>query len=138
MMAPSIAACRNIKESDARVECLQGTFNVIGVWMWNNQFGLTFPKSDSLALCRSFEDSEVSNACYYELSMNLLPFANGDLVKVYNLYAASIEDDEIAGMVMNSAAAGVLGVNIAQDDFISFLKDCRALPQRVEVDCLKG
>lgn len=138
LTAPALEACRKIPELDAQVECMQGTFNVIGDWMWNNQFGLSFPKNDSLSLCRSFSDNEVARACYYELSMRLLPFAGDNLVTVYEKYVASIPNDDIAGMVINSAAAGLLGAHISEATFIPFLRECRALPERVQEDCLKG
>jgi len=136
--APAIAACRNIEDSGLRAECMQGAFNVVSDWMWNNQFGLRFPKEDSLSLCRTFDDDEVSKACYYELSMKVLPYAGDNLINVYQRFVTSIPNDAIAGMVMNSAAAGLVGVMIQQDDFVPYLKQCRSLPERVQVDCLKG
>lgn len=135
---PAIAACSRLTELDARTECYQGAFNVIGDWMWTNQFGLKFPKVDSLLLCRSFDNPEVANACYYELSMRILPYADDSLRNAYNLYVAQITDDTVAGMVINSAAASVVGAHIAEDNFIPFLKECRSLPSRVHEDCLKG
>lgn len=138
MPKPAIAACGRLKEMDARTECYQGAFNVIGDWMWNNQFGLKFPKTDSLALCRAFDDPEVSQACYYELSMRVLPLAKSDLSTVYTMFVASITDDTVAGMVINSAAASALGERIADDSFLPLLAQCRSLPSRVHEDCLKG
>lgn len=138
LSAPAIAACRNLTDDTLRAECMQGAFNVIADWMWNNQFGLKMQKQDSLSLCRSFEDHEVSRACYYELSMKILPYADDDVQTVYDRYVASIADDSIAGMVMNSAVAGIMSTRIVEDDFTPLLYDCRALPARVRVDCLKG
>ncbi len=136
--APAIAACKNLAETNLRSECMQGAFNVIADWMWNNQFGLRMPEDDSLALCRSFDDAEVSNACYYELSMKVLPYAGTDIVKVYDKYVARIADDYVAGMVVNSAMAGIISTRITEEDFVPYLKQCRTLPERVRVDCLKG
>lgn len=138
MPQPAIAACSKLEEMDARTECYQGAFNVIGDWMWTNQFGLKFPATDSLALCREFEDREVSTACYYELSMRILPLADHDLSIAYDRYVARIEDDAIAGMVINSAAASALGARIADDSFISLLYECRSLPARVQKQCVHG
>ncbi|MBY0111046.1 hypothetical protein K2Y00_03555 [Patescibacteria group bacterium] len=137
MTEPAIAACARLPVYDERSECFQGTFNVIGDWMWNNQFGLRFSESDPLSVCRLYE-GEISEACYYEVAMRLLPYGDDDLSRIYNLYVAQIENDQIAGMVINSAAAGVIGTNITDDNFIPFLHTCRTLPARVQEDCLKG
>lgn len=134
---PAITACKRMQKDDERTECLQGAFNVIGDWMWNNQFGLRYPKDDPLSVCRSFDDAEVSKACYYEISMRLLPAAGGDLKAVYVMFAETVPDD-IAGLIMNSAAASIAGENITGNDFLPFLYACRALPERVHEDCLKG
>jgi len=138
LATPAIAACRNLTNETLRSECMQGAFNVIADWLQNSQFGMKMPEEDSLALCRSFDDLEVSRACYYELSMKVLPFAGSDIRTVYQKYAASIEDDALAAMVMHSATAGILGNRITEDNFIPLLMDCRSLPERVREDCLKG
>lgn len=138
LTTPAIAACRKIDATDARQECFQGAFNVISDWMWNNQFGFRFPEEDSLSVCRSFDDPEVSRACYYEVSMRLIPFTKDNLVTLYTKYVESIPDDSIADMVMDSAAASVLGAHISDTDFIPYLKQCRAIPERARVGCLKG
>lgn len=138
MIVPAVTACKRLTADDARGECLQGIFNVIGDWMWNDQFGLRFPQTDSLSLCRTFDDTEVAHACYYELSMRLLPASKDNLVRVYTLFAASIPDDAIAGMVVNSAAAGLIGTRIEDTDFTSLIQECHALPNRVRIDCIKG
>lgn len=132
------AACRNLTDLVERSECFQGSFNVLADWMWNNQFGFRFPEEDSLALCREFDDPEISKACYYELSMKVIALVDDDIAQVYKRFAADIADDEIAGMVINSAAAGIVGRYISGDTFIPFLMDCRTLPLRVQVDCMKG
>ncbi len=137
MTAPAIQACSTLPAEDIRQECLQGTFNVVGDWMWTNQFGLRFPKEDPLSLCRSYENKEVSKACYYELSMRLTPLVDS-LPELYTKYVAAIEEDDIATMIMNSAAASALGSNIKDTNFIPFLKECRAVPERAREGCLKG
>lgn len=135
---PAITACMNMRDSDVRTECFQGSFNVIADWMWNNQFGFRFPEEDSLAVCRSFEDVEVRKACYYELSMRLVSFTNDNLQIVYDRYVHTIEEDDVAEMIINSAAASVVGAHIQETNFLPYLYQCRALPERVRTGCMKG
>jgi hypothetical protein len=106
--------------------------------MATNQFGLRLPEEDALSLCRSFDDQEVSSACYYELSMKILPFVGNDIVRVHDMYAASIVDDAIANMVMSSAVAAIIGNVITEDDFVPYLTECRKIPERVQSGCLAG
>ena len=140
MVAPGIAACSKLTDREVQQECFQGSFNVVGDWMWNNEYGLEFPKKNSLGICATFTnpDPHVAEACYYELSMRVLPFAGHNLTTVYDQYVAPITDNFIAGMIINSAAASLLGEHIADKTFLPFLYECRALPERVHSDCIKG
>ncbi len=135
---PAIEACMHIREKDARTECFQGSFNVIADWMWNNQFGFRFPEHDSLSVCRTFADAEVRRGCYYELSMRLVSFTDNNLEVLYNRYVRMIDEDDIAEMVINSAAASVVGAHIEDTNFLPYLYQCRALPERVRTGCIKG
>lgn len=136
--APAHEACRRIEDNHERIECLQGSFNVLADWMWNNQFGFRMPPEDPMGICATFPDRQVQQACYYELSMKVIPLGGDDINEIYRKFASGIADDEFAGMIINSAMAGITGVNIGKDDFVPLLKECRALPGRVEVECLKG
>ena len=138
MTSAAITACSVIEQEDIRQECLQGTFNVVGDWMWTNQFGLRFPQEDSLSLCRTFDNPEAVTACYYELSMRINALMQDSIPATYNKYLAAIKDDATVDMIMGSVGASVVGANITKESFIPYLKECRLLPERVQVGCLKG
>lgn len=135
---PAIEACNQLSAGDARVECLQGIFNVIGDWMWHFEFGLAFNREDPFSVCRAFASEEVSDACYYEISMRVAPLVGDTLVNVYHSYVASIPDDYIAGTVIHSVAAGVIGQHITETTFTSYIQECHRLPVRVQKECVKG
>lgn len=138
LVSPALDACGRIEASDARVECFQGTFNVIADWMWNNQFGLYYPEDTPLEICELFEDHEVNAACYYEVAMRLNPHVDNNIVKAYDRYISQIPDEYIAGTVLNSFAASAVGQRIFEDDFSDLVLDCRKLPDYLHVDCMKG
>jgi len=138
LVSPALAACQNIQEADARHECLQGTFNVIADWMWNNQFGLYYPEDTPLEICELFDDYEVSSACYYEVAMRLNPSVDNNIVRAYNKYISQIPDTLIAGTVLNSFAASAVGQRILESDFSDLVYDCRTVPTYLQTDCMKG
>ncbi|XKT74461.1 MAG: hypothetical protein ACJKTH_03840 [Patescibacteria group bacterium UBA2163] len=138
MVAPALDACERMSRDDERHECYQGTFNVIGDWMWNNQFGLYYPEDKPLALCASFDDHEKKSACYYEVSMRLNPSVDNNIVRAYNKYISHIPDEAIAGMVLSSVAASALGQDILNNDFSRFVYECRQIPEFLQTDCMKG
>lgn len=138
LVAPALTACGNIVESDARQECYQGTFNVIADWMWNNQFGLYYPKDTPLELCGTFGAYEINSACYYEVSMRLNPSVHNDITDAFDTYISDIPDKLIAGTVLNSFAASALGQRITESDFSDLVFECRELPDWIQKDCMKG
>jgi hypothetical protein len=135
---PAIAACSQVPDNDTRQECYQGTFNVMGDWMWNNQFGLRFDKDNPLHLCSTYDNEEVSYACYYELSMRITPLVNADLPAAYEKFVSHINNTRFEGVVINSAAAAVIGQFIAKEDLVPLIEQCRKLPEYVADDCIHG
>ncbi|XKT74460.1 MAG: hypothetical protein ACJKTH_03835 [Patescibacteria group bacterium UBA2163] len=138
LVAPALNACNRLDEQALRVECLQGAFNVIADWMWNNQFGLYFPDDTPLEICALFEDTYTSEACYYEVAMKLNPKVDNDVILAHEKYVSDIPNERIAGMVINSFMATTLGARILEDDFSDLVYDCRRLPQFLQTDCMKG
>ncbi|XKT74459.1 MAG: hypothetical protein ACJKTH_03830 [Patescibacteria group bacterium UBA2163] len=138
LVAPALTACDRLKETPLREQCLQGAFNVIADWMWNNQFGLHYSDDKPFILCASFESDEIARACYYEVAMKLNTEVNIDMGMIYEKHISTIPDDLIAGTIINSFAAGALGARILEDDFSDLVYDCRRLPQFLQTDCMKG
>ncbi len=133
-----IDVCRKLEKDDERMECLQGAFNVISDWIYTDNYGLEPDPNDPMKLCRTQANYEETLACYYELSMKLNIYTKNGLLEFYNLYVKDIEDDEIADVIIGPLVAAVMQELISEDDHIPLLYECRSLPERVQVACLKG
>jgi plastocyanin len=138
LIEPGLEACRTLGEKDIRQECMQGAFNVITDWIWNNQYGLFPDEDDPLWLCRNQAGEEEESACYYELSMKLDIYSGGNIVDTYSRYVSDIGSEEISKTIIISAAAGIMQRAVVEDDHTHFIYECRSLPETFRKSCLIG
>lgn len=137
-MESGITTCRKLEKYDERIECLQGAFNVISDWIFTNQYGLSPNPDDPMEFCREQENEEETLACYYELSMKLTPYITDGVLGFYNLYMKDIEDDMVVAEIINPLMAAMVQDVILSNEHLSLLYECRSLPERAQIPCLKG
>ncbi len=126
------------QDSIERRECEQGVFNVLANWYTREIYGLKVDPVRPFKVCEQMTTYAYKHACYYEMSMIISPFGNNDLVTIADKYTKTIKEDELAGMVMNSVAAGIMQQAIVKDDHTYLLRDCYKLESRLSSECLKG
>lgn len=134
-----LSVCRQATEDPVELrECEQGVFNVLANWYTREVYGLVLDPVRPFTVCEAMTVYDYKHACYYELSMIISPYGDNNLVTIAKKYTPDITEDELAGMVMNSVAAGIMQQEIVRDDHTYLLRDCYALEQRLVAECLQG
>lgn len=139
MTAPALANCARLKvrdEGETR-ECYEGIFNVMADWMNSQKYGLAMP-TNPLDFCRGQDARAHELACYYEYGMRIHDEAGNDLVKIAERFVNGIADDEIARMVMGSAASTVIESTLERENHDDTIIACRSLASRLRESCLNG
>lgn len=140
MVEPPLAVCAKVTTDTTEMrECQQGVFNVLANWYTRETYGLKVDPDHPFAVCEAMRTYEHKHACYYEMSMIIGPYGNNDVKVIAAKYLQGIKEPEIAGMVINSVAAGLMQQAIVKDDHAYLLRDCYALQQQdLVVECIKG
>ncbi len=139
VLAVPMKRCEGVSAANDQEEiqkCLEGVFNVLTDWITSNSYGFSPDKSDYFDVCRKQPKRSYALACYFELSMRIGMYADEDLVKV----AAFIKnlDDEMAKLIIHSAAAALIEVRLNQDDLSKYITICYSLEERLRKECTKG
>lgn len=132
-----LQACATISENALETkECYDGAYNTLVNFMTENQYGLWMDLEDPLGFCKE-QLPQHQWSCYYEFSQILDSASGRDITKIAE-FTEGIKNRQIAGMIINTAAAGLMQPGIAEADFARYATDCQALGSPLSQDCVRG
>lgn len=141
MMVKSLKACETTSltnNPDEKMECMEGSFNVMADWMQQNKYGLKVNTKDPLKFCEEQSNHDRILACFYEYSMRLSGLAKDDMVKTARDYIKSTYDKELAEIIIDSATAGLVEKYLSETNFDFLIKQCYQISQDLKESCMSG
>ncbi|MCP6719992.1 MAG: cupredoxin domain-containing protein [Patescibacteria group bacterium] len=137
IIGPALKICESVSDVPIEVkECFDGAYNTLVIFMQTNQYGLSFDKKDPLGFCHN-EPDRYQLSCYYEFAQVLDSAGDRDLATIAK-FVEGIPEDTLAGMIINTAAAGVVQGDITNDDFTNYILECRKTGERLRLQCIRG
>jgi len=132
-----LKVCGKISEVPLETrECFDGVFNTLVIFMQTNQYGLKLNTEYPLEFCKNFSNQQMQS-CYYELAQVLNVAGKHNLEKISE-FVKGIDNDSIAGMIMNTAAAGMIQGDVSKTDFTDYLFGCQKIDERLRLQCIRG
>jgi hypothetical protein len=141
MIKTTLKTCETVSPTNTKtenLECMEGAFNVLADWIGEGKYGLKLDKENPFKLCREQPNKDYLYACYYEFSMRVPNYANDDLVKIANVYIKETDEDKIAKVTINSAAAAIIERYLDLDNYEKFITACHGIPERLRTSCIDG
>ncbi len=139
MVKKALATCSGVStEKREVVECYEGIFNVLADWMLFKRFDLKNNPENPLFVCIAQVNADYQRACYYEFGMRLPGYLPDSSLLVVDTFIEHIKDDEIAKMIIDGSAAGLVDNNPSLDKIISIALSCREISSRLQSSCLTG
>jgi hypothetical protein len=144
MTKKGMALCDTLyKDPEESQICADGVFHELHLNIFNNAYGLSleeYKKSGDLFFyCTSVADLPHNDSCYYDF-VTLWPiFFGEDKVAAARYVAERIPQlPDIAERVLNTFARSFIEQDIAHGDYAQSVAACRAMPQLLFSDCMRG
>lgn len=132
-----VALCNALPDAKdyEREECRQGIFNVIVEWGEEKNYGFSYERGASLAVCRGLPDAWM-HACLYEAAQKYDGVVRENPRGAWE--AAQRVSPEHALMIIAVAAAGVVQQTIHDHTYEAFARECLDLPDEVGSVCIEA
>ena len=129
-----LVICEIVGEDDYMINrCASGVFNVMAI---NYLAGfLPLNKEDPLGFCKKQTKPYFKKACFEEMNTMLISISRNDIVAAAK-YLDDLED-QYAASAMRSLAS-VVGMSFRDTDYSSQIQNCRRLPSRLRILCIRG
>lgn len=120
-----------------REDCRQGVFNVLILWMEDEDFGFSYDEGRPFAVCNE-GSPHTQHACTYEMAQRLSGVADNDMVLVDQL-ASQAATPELVDVAFLVGTAGVIQQTISDGrGYEPVLAGCSALSDARFRDCVEG
>lgn len=130
----ALAICELVTKDEYMINrCASGVFNVLAIKY--NSSSLPLNLSDPLAFCKEQTKYYFKKSCFEEMNTMLISISNKDLLTAAK-YLDEIED-QYALEAMRSLT-GVVGMSYKSNEFDLQIQNCRLLPARFHLPCIKG
>lgn len=130
----ALLICEKVTQDEYMINrCASGVFNVLAIKY--NSSSVPLNHSDPLAFCKLQTKYYFKKPCFEEMNTMLISISKKDLLAAAK-YLDEIED-QYAIEAMRSLA-GVVGMGYKQDSFSVQIQNCRLLPARFHLPCIKG
>lgn len=128
----ALKTCENVSNVPLEIrECFDGAFNTLVIFMQTGQYELESDTEDPLGFCKGTPE-KYQQSCYYEFAQVLDVAGERDLAKIAE-FVKDIKEGSIAGMVINTAVAGMIQGDVFKTDFTEYLRGCREINERLRL-----